>query len=152
MTRSTSGLLRRASVWTRAHLDRLIAIGALVDALHDAKAVNAFGLERSDGLVDEAERGNGEGDALAFVEGALNDMRGHQGLAGAGRRQEHRAAMAGGQTGAQRCECAFLMGTELTQAHGDPCECFFSSANFFRCGSNSVDHALQVMVETVDVL
>ena len=59
-----------------AHLDRLIAIGALVDALHDAKAVNALGLECGDGLVDQAERGNREGDALSLVERALDDVRG----------------------------------------------------------------------------
>ena len=43
-----------------AHLDRLFPIGALVDALHDADAVNAFGLERRDGLVNQAERRNRE--------------------------------------------------------------------------------------------
>ncbi len=36
----------------RTNLDRLVAIGALVDALDDANAVNAFGLERRDSLVD----------------------------------------------------------------------------------------------------
>ena len=58
-----------------AHLDRLVAIGALVDALHDTDAVNAFGLERCDGLVNQAERGNHERDALTLVERALDDVR-----------------------------------------------------------------------------
>ena len=91
------GRLRRASVWTRAHLDRLVAIGALVDALHDANAVNALGFEGRDGLVDQAERWDSEGDALSLVEGALNDVRGGQGLAEAGRSLEHRATMTRGQ-------------------------------------------------------
>ena len=95
MTRSTSGRFRRASVWTRAHLDRLVAIGALVDALHDADAVDALGFERGDGLVDQAERGNRERDALSLVERALDDVRRGQGLAEAGRRLKHRAAMTG---------------------------------------------------------
>ena len=59
----------------RAHLDRLFPIGALVDALHDADAVNAFCLERRDGLVNQAERRNRESDALSLVERALNDVR-----------------------------------------------------------------------------
>ena len=59
-----------------AHLDRLIVIGALMDALHDADAVNALGFECGDGLVNQAERGNREGDPLSLVERALNDVRG----------------------------------------------------------------------------
>ena len=41
-----------------ADLDRLIAIGPFVDALHDADAVDALGFERGNGLVDQAEGGN----------------------------------------------------------------------------------------------
>jgi hypothetical protein len=47
-----------------AHLDRLVAISALVRALHDADAMNALGFERRHGLVDQAEDGNHERDAL----------------------------------------------------------------------------------------
>jgi hypothetical protein len=59
-----------------AHLDRLIAIGALMDALHDANAVDALGFECSDGLVDQAERRNREGDTLSLVQRTLDDVRG----------------------------------------------------------------------------
>jgi hypothetical protein len=48
----------------------------LVDALHDTDAVDAFGLERGDGLVNQADGGNRESDALSLVERALDDMRG----------------------------------------------------------------------------
>ena len=67
-----------------AHLDRLLAIGALVDALHHADAMNAFRLECGDGLVDEAERGHHERNALSLVKRALDDVRGQQGLPEAG--------------------------------------------------------------------
>jgi len=70
----------------RAHLDRLIAIGALVDTLHDADGVDVLGLECRDGLIDQAECGNHEGRALSLVERALDDMHRRQGLAEAGRR------------------------------------------------------------------
>ena len=59
----------------RAHLNRLVAIGALVDALHNADAMNALGFEGRDGLVDQRERGNRESDALSLVERAPDDMR-----------------------------------------------------------------------------
>ena len=42
----------------RAHLDRLVAIGALVDTLHDADGVDVLGLECRDGLIDQAECAN----------------------------------------------------------------------------------------------
>src|SRR4029077_1355297 len=58
-----------------AHLDRLIAIRALMDALHDTDAVNAFGLERSDCLVDERDRRHDERDALSLVERGLDCVR-----------------------------------------------------------------------------
>ena len=58
-----------------AHLDRLVAISALVDALHDTDALDALGFKRRDGLVDEAERGNHERDALTLVERPLDDVR-----------------------------------------------------------------------------
>ena len=69
----------------RADLDRLVAIGARVKALHDADAVDPFRLEGGDRLVNEAECRNDEGDALALSEGAPNDVRRDDGLAGAGR-------------------------------------------------------------------
>jgi hypothetical protein len=81
----------------RAHLDRLVAIGALVDPLHDADAVNAFGFERGDGLVNQAHGRNGKGDALSLVERALDDVRGRQGLAEARGRLKHRATLTGRQ-------------------------------------------------------
>jgi hypothetical protein len=46
-----------------------------VDALHDAEAVNAFCLERGDGLVNQADGGNRKSDALSLVERALDDVR-----------------------------------------------------------------------------
>ena len=36
-----------------AHLDRLVAIGAFVDALHHADAMDSLRLECRDGLIDE---------------------------------------------------------------------------------------------------
>lgn len=50
-----------------AYLDRLVTIGSLVDALNHADAMNTFGLERGDGLVDEAKRINYERDTLALA-------------------------------------------------------------------------------------
>ena len=38
-----------------ANLDGLLAIGSLVDSLHDADAADALGLESGDSLVDQAE-------------------------------------------------------------------------------------------------
>ena len=94
------------------HLDRLITVGSLVDALHDTDALDALGFERRDGLVDQAEGGNHERDALALVERALNDVRGRQGLAETSRRLKHRAPMAGSQRSPKRFQCAFLMRAE----------------------------------------
>ena len=74
----------------RAHLHRLVAIGARVDALQDADRANALGLEGRDRLVDQADCRHGEGDALSLVQGALDDVRGRQRLAEAGRRLQHR--------------------------------------------------------------
>jgi hypothetical protein len=37
-----------------------------VEALHDANAVNTFGLERGDSLVDQAERRHDERDSFAL--------------------------------------------------------------------------------------
>jgi hypothetical protein len=36
----------------RANLNRLTAVGSLVDALHHTNAIDALGFERGDGLVD----------------------------------------------------------------------------------------------------
>ena len=80
-----------------ADLDGLIAVGSLVDSLHDANAVNTFSLERGDGLVDEAKRINYERDTLALCERAPNDVCRDDGLAGAGRRLKQGAALAGRQ-------------------------------------------------------
>jgi hypothetical protein len=77
-----------------AHLDRLIAIRALMDALHDTDAVNAFGLERGDCLVDERDRRHDERDALSLVESSLDDVRGCQSLAKACGSLKHRATLA----------------------------------------------------------
>ena len=59
-----------------AHLDRLVLIGPLVDALHDADAVDALGFERDNGLVDQTEGGNYECYPLSLVERTLDDVRG----------------------------------------------------------------------------
>jgi len=113
-----------------AHLDRLVAIGALVDALHNAEAVNALGLERGDGLVNQAKSGNREGEALSFVERALDDVCCSQRLAEPGGRLKQGASLAGRQGTAQRDDSGFLVKSERTQAHADTCRCFFSSPNF----------------------
>ena len=68
-----------------AHLDRLIGIRSLVNALHCANGMNAFGLEGDNGLVDEAQRRDSEGDALPLVERALDDVSRGKRLAEAGR-------------------------------------------------------------------
>ena len=52
-----------------AHLNRLFAIGARVNALHDANGVDALGLEGRDGLVDQRKRRDDEGDALSACRG-----------------------------------------------------------------------------------
>jgi hypothetical protein len=78
-----------------AHLDRLVSIGALMDSLYDADAVNAFCLERGDGLIDEAERRDREGDALTSIEGALDDVCCSQRLAEARGRLKQEASLAG---------------------------------------------------------
>src|ERR1700729_3148426 len=77
-----------------AHLDRLIAISALMDALHDANAFDALGFECSDGLVDQAKRRNRESDALSFVQRTLDDVSSQQCLAEARRRLKHRRSVA----------------------------------------------------------
>ena len=73
----------------RAHLNRLLAIGAWMNALYDANGVDALGLECRDGLVDQRKRGDDECDALSSVESAPNDMRRQQRLAAAGRKLKH---------------------------------------------------------------
>jgi hypothetical protein len=93
----------------RTHLDRRVAIGALVDALHDADAMNALGFECLDGLVDKAQRGDHEGDPLVLVEGALDHMRRQQGLSEAGCALKNRTALAARQRGAEGVQSAFLM-------------------------------------------
>ncbi len=72
-----------------ADLDRLLTIGARMNALHDSDAFDRFGLECRNGLVNEGERGNHERDTPAFGEGSSNDVRSDDRLAGAGRKLKH---------------------------------------------------------------
>ena len=54
-----------------ADLHRRFAVGPRMGALQDAEAMNALRLEGGDGLIDQIDRGHGEGDALTLVERAL---------------------------------------------------------------------------------
>ncbi len=97
------------------NLDRLVAIGALVDALHDANAVDALGFECRDGLVDQAERGNREGDPLSLVQRTLDDVRGRQRLAETGGSLKHRPSLSGRHGSPEPVQRALLAQTEGTQ-------------------------------------
>jgi hypothetical protein len=98
------------NVWSFATCDRLdatdlnglIAIGALMDALHDAEAAKAFCLEGGDGLVNQADRRNREGYTVSLIQRALDDVRGQQGLPEAGWGLKHGTLMAAGQRPPQR--------------------------------------------------
>ena len=99
-----------------ADLDGLIAIGSLVDSLHDADAGDALGFEGGDRLVDEADSA-GTVKATRFPLSRARRMMcaASQGLASARRHLEHRSAATRGQRGAQGLERAFLMGPKRTK-------------------------------------
>jgi len=85
----------------RRDLGRRIRIRPRVHPLDDAALVQAFGFECGQGLIDQAQRRDREGHALAAVEGALDDVRGRQRFSEPGRRLQHRAPMAADERSAQ---------------------------------------------------
>jgi hypothetical protein len=77
------GLLPAGQRLDRADLHGLGVIRQFVVALYHADAVDPLYMESGDRLIDERQRGDDEGDAVTFVEGALDDVRRQERLAGA---------------------------------------------------------------------
>lgn len=66
------GLLPPGERLDGTNLDGLLGIRAGMAPLHDADAIDPFGGERGDGLVDQIERRNREDDAAALGARAAN--------------------------------------------------------------------------------
>jgi hypothetical protein len=93
-------------------LNRPAEIGQRVIGLDHADVADAVLPEPFDGLVDQADRRHGEDHPLALGEGALDDGRGEDSFATAGRGHDHGPAPTGDQRLAEHLQGLLLVGVE----------------------------------------